>query len=86
MSDFSRLLLRPLLATWDLGPFSLHHCVRDMLLMKIYPCLSDYREKIETDVKYVETCNLQKVWNSSDSLNGNSCFNLLPKAGCSCLL
>ena len=28
----------------------------------------------ETDVKYVETCNLQKVWDSSDSLNGNSCL------------
>ena len=27
-----------------------------------------------TGVKYVETCNLQKVCDSSDSLNGNSCF------------
>ena len=46
--------------------------------MKIYPCPSDHREIIETDVKYVEKCNLQKVGDSSDSLNGNSCFNLLP--------
>ena len=74
---FSRLLLRPLpdisLATWDLGPLSQHHCIKDILPMKIYPYLSDRREINETDVKYVETCNLQKVWDSSDSLNGNSC-------------
>ena len=42
---FSRLLLRPLpdisLAMWDLGPHSQHHCIKDMLPMKIYPCLSD---------------------------------------------
>ena len=75
---FSRLLLRPLpyisLATWDLDPLSQHHCIKDMLLMKIYPYLSDRRGINETDVKYVETCNLQKVWDSSDSLNGNSCL------------
>ena len=35
-----------------------------MLLMKIYRYLSDHREIIETDVKYVETCNLQKVWDA----------------------
>ena len=35
--------------------------------MKISPYLSDRREIYETDVKYVETCNLQKVWYSSDS-------------------
>ena len=89
MPGFSRLLLRPLsdffLATWDLGPLSLHHCTKDMLLMKIYRYLSDHREIIETDVKCVETCNLQKVWDSYDSLNGDSCFNLLPRAGYSCL-
>ena len=89
MPGFSRLFLRPFpdisLATWDLGPFSLHHCIKDLLLMKIYRDLSDHREIIETDVKYVETCNLQKVWDSSDSLNGDSCYNLLPRAGCSCL-
>ena len=39
--------------------------------MKIYPYLSYRREIIETDVNY--TCNLQNVWDSSDSLNGNSC-------------
>ena len=39
--------------------------------MKIYPYLSYRREINETDVNY--TCNLQKVWDSSDSLNGNSC-------------
>ena len=46
--------------------------------MKIYPYLSDRREINETDVKYVETWNLQKVWDGSDSLKGNSCllFNL----------
>ena len=38
--------------------------------MKIYPYLSYRREINETDVNY--TCNLQKVWDSSDSLNGNS--------------
>ena len=35
-----------------------------MLPMKIYPYLSDRREI--KDVKYVETYNLQKVWDSSD--------------------
>ena len=39
--------------------------------MKIYPYLSYRREINETDVNY--TCNLQKVGDSSDSLNGNSC-------------
>ena len=56
---FSRLLLRPLrdisLATWDLSPLSQHHCIKDMLPMKIYPYLSDRRKINETDVKYVET-------------------------------
>ena len=69
---FSRLPLRPLpdfsLATWDLGPLSQHHCIKDMLLMKISPYLSDSREINETDVKYVEYCNLQNVWDSSYSL------------------
>ena len=73
------------LSTWDLGPLSLHHCTKDMLLMKIYRYVSDHREISDTDVKYVETCNSQKVWDSYDSLNGDSCFNLLPRAGCSCL-
>ena len=36
--------------------------------MKIYPCLSYHREINETNVNY--TCNWQKVWDSSDSLNG----------------
>ena len=89
LPGFSRLLLRPLpdisLATWDSSPLSFHHCTKDVLLMKIYRYLSDHREIIETDVKYVETCNLQKVWDSCDSLNGDSCFNLLFRAGCSCL-
>ena len=71
----SRLLLRPLpdisLAMSDLAPLSQHHCIKDMLPMKIYPYLSYRREINETDVNY--TCNLQKVWDSSDSLNGNSC-------------
>ena len=71
----SQLLLYPLpdisLATWDLAPLSQHHCIKDMLPMKIYPYLSYRREINETDVNY--TCNLQKVWDSSDSLNGNSC-------------
>ena len=30
--------------------------------MKIYPYLSDRREINETDVKDVETCNLQKLY------------------------
>ena len=79
---FSRLLnfFGPLpdisLATWDLAPLSQHHCIRDMK-MKIYPYLSDRRQINETVVKCVETCNLQKVWDSSDSLNGNSCSLLI---------
>ena len=68
----SRLLLPPLpdisLATWDLDPLSQHHCTIDILPMKIYPYLSYRREINETDVNY--TCNLQEVWESSDSLNG----------------
>ena len=66
----SRLLLRPLpdisLDRWDLGPVSQHHCIKDMLPMKIYLYPSDRREINETDVKY-----------SSDSLNGNSCSLLI---------
>ena len=79
---FSRLLnfFGPLpdisLATWDLAPLSQHHWIRDMK-MKIYQYLSDRREIYETVVKCVETCNLQKVWDSSDSLNGNSCFAMI---------
>ena len=50
---FSRLLLRPFLnislATWDLEPLSQHHWIKDMLPMKIYPYLSDPRNK-KTDV------------------------------------
>ena len=38
--------------------------------MKIYPYLSYHREINETDVN---NCNLQKVWDNSESLNGNSC-------------
>ena len=41
----------------------------------IYPYLSYRREINETDVNY--TLNLQKVWDSSDSLNGNSCSLLI---------
>ena len=41
--------------------------------MKNYPYLSYRREIDETDVNNIITCNLQKVWDSSDSLNGNSC-------------
>ena len=43
--------------------------------MKIYPYLSYRREINETDVNY--TCNWQKVWDSSDSLNGNGCSLLI---------
>ena len=46
--------------------------------MKIYPYLRypSYRREInEPDVNY--TCNLQKVWDSSESLNGNSCSLLI---------
>ena len=39
--------------------------------MKIYRYLSYRQEIFETDVNYA--CNLQKVWDSSDSLNRNSC-------------
>ena len=55
-SKYKRTL--SLITTWDLGPLSQHHCVKDML----YPHLmSDHREINESDVKYVETCKLQKV-------------------------
>ena len=43
--------------------------------MKIYPYQSYRREINETDVNY--TCNWQKVWDSSDSLNGNGCSLLI---------
>ena len=43
--------------------------------MKIYPYLSYRREINETDVNY--TCNWQKVWYSSDSLNENGCSLLI---------
>ena len=43
--------------------------------MKIYPYQSYRREINETDVNY--TCNWQKVWYSSDSLNGNGCSLLI---------
>ena len=43
--------------------------------MKIYPYLSYHREIIGTDVNYI--CNLQKVWDSSDSLNGIYSSSLL---------
>ena len=39
--------------------------------MKICPYQSYRREINETDVNY--TCNWQKVWDSSDSLNRNGC-------------
>ena len=53
---------------WDLAPLSQHHCIKDLLPMKIYPYLSYRREINETDVNL--TCNLQEVWDSYDSLNG----------------
>ena len=75
----SRFLLRPLpdisLATWNLAPLSQHHCIKDMLPMKIYPYLSYRREINGTDVNY--TFKMQKVWDSSYSLNGNSCSLLI---------
>ena len=75
---FSRLLVRPLpdisSATWYLGSLSKRHPVKDILPMRIYPYLSDRQEVNETDVKYVEMCIFQKVWDSCDSLNGNSCL------------
>ena len=43
--------------------------------MKIYPYLSYRREINELDVNY--TCTLQEVWDSPDSLNGNSCSLLM---------
>ena len=43
--------------------------------MKIYPYLSYHREVNETDVNYA--CSWQKVWYSSDSLNGNGCSLLI---------
>ena len=43
--------------------------------MKIYPYLGYRREIKETDVN--NTCNLQKVWDNSESLNGKSCFLLI---------
>ena len=63
------------LATWDLAPLSQHHCIKGMLPMKIYPYLSYHCEINETDVN--NTCNLQKVCDSSELLNGNSCSLLI---------
>ena len=54
-----------------MAPLSQHHCIKDMLPVKIYPYLSGRSEINETDVNY--TRNWQKVWDSSDSLNGNGC-------------
>ena len=75
LSFSSRLLLSVLpdlfLATWDLAPLSQRRCIKDILSMKIYLYLSYRHEINETDLKH--TCNLQKVWDSSDSLNGNNC-------------
>ena len=58
-----------------MAPLSQHHCIKDMSPMKIYLYLSYRREINETDVNY--TCNWQKVWYSSDSLNGNGCSLLI---------
>ena len=55
---------------WDLASLSQHHCIKDTLTMKIYPHLCYRCEINETDVNC--TCNLQKVWDSSDSLNENT--------------
>ena len=56
----------------DLAPLSRHLCIKKNILpMKIYPYLSYHREINERNVNY--TCNLQKAWDSSDSLNGNRC-------------
>ena len=63
---FSSWLLRPLPA-----PLSQHHCIKDILPMKIYPYLRYCCEINETDVNC--NCNLQQVWDSAYSLNGNSC-------------
>ena len=49
------------LAMWDVGPPSQHHCIKDILPMRIFPYLSDRREIKETDVKYVETFNLKAL-------------------------
>ena len=53
--------------------------MKDMLPMEICPYPRDRRENKRTDVhvKYVEMCILQKLWDSSDSLNGNSCVQKL---------
>ena len=49
--------------------------------MKIYPYLSDRREIYETVVKCVETCNLQKVWDSSVYIS-NDQRRFFNKMGC----
>ena len=50
---FSQLLLRPLpdtaLVKWGLALLPQHHCIKDMLPIKIYRGLSDRREINETD-------------------------------------
>ena len=74
----SRLLLRPLtdisLATWDLDPF---HCIKDIICCgwRFIHTWAIAAKINETDVNL--TCNLQKVWDSSDSLNGNGCSLLI---------
>ena len=49
-----------LIATRGLSPLSQHHCIKDMLLLKIYLYQSNHC-KIKKHIKYVETCNLQKA-------------------------
>ena len=68
-TPWSSRLLRPLPvglgSPFTTSPYKGHFADDDLSI------LSYSREINETDVNY--TCNLQKVWDSSDSLNGNSC-------------
>ena len=78
IAHFVLFLLRPLpdfsLATWDLAPLSHHHMYKrhHMLIADedlSIPELSSRNKRNRRKLYY----NLQKVWDSSDSLNGNSC-------------
>ena len=47
-----------LIATWDLSPLSQHHCIKDMLRLKIYLYLSNHRE-IKKQIKKLISRNMQ---------------------------
>ena len=77
----SRLLLRPRpdisLATWDLDPLFHHHCIKEIISCR-WRFMHTWAIAAKINESGVNlTCNLQKVWDCSDSLNGSSCSLLI---------